>query len=153
MLAQQPRAFMYGYSQSECKTLTSTMLAVDVCTKLSRFDVVFGDGTYSNSGSSNGCPAPAPTATASDPSTGQTVNRLTHCCSAEAAADKCPVWANDSLWAGTAEAPSSNGTTFVTNTGSEGTAWANVTSGATRFESTNVGAVLGAWFSQLPVKV
>jgi len=152
MLDQQPVSFQNVYSTEQCLAQfnnNNDVLTTAVCTKLSQYDVIFGAGTYSNSGSSDGCPAPA--TTAGDASTGQAVNRLNHCCSAEAAADKCPVWANDSLWAGTTNAPSPNGTSFATNTGNEATDWAYVTSGASRFEKTNVEAVLYAWFSQLPV--
>jgi len=116
---------------------------------MNKFRVVFGDGTFSNTGASDGCPAAA--TDVNDPSTGQTVNRLIHCCTAETNAGHCPKYANDSMWAKTDTASSTNGAAFVTNTVAEGSAFASVISGHSRFTADNKEATYGSWFTQLPV--
>lgn len=158
MLNQLPTGFKRTYSQEACQALftNNAVLSPADCTKVSEYEVVFGKGTFSLDNVAHaGCPANVADDNATPPVVAQAVNRLHHCCSAEYAADECPVWANDSMWTlvGTPSL-SPNGVDFATKTGTQVTgSWADVALNASRYTATDMDAVLGVWFSQLPIGV
>jgi len=156
MLNQLPTGFKRTYSQEDCQALfkDNAVLSPADCTKVSQYEVVFGKGTFRlDNGVHAGCPANVDDPNATPPVVAQAVNRLHHCCSAEYAAHECPMWANDSMWtldATTNESP--NGKDFAEKTKAQVTAsWDDVDNHASRYTSADMDAVLGVWFSQLPI--